>query len=307
MSISNLWMLGPVVTPGGQINQIKSYQPDPGIETLLECSDGQVDYNYAAVMMQSPKLSFETTAIARALALSGFAGLAIAAATDFWFQKIAPGGTRTGGLTSFKMTGTKGILIPTSLECEDKQPARLNMDLVLISADGLTAPIAVTLPGALGSTLPAITAADQMFVNGPISVNGTAVEGVKSTRVDFGFQLVVEHGSGEAYPTFVGIRKRQPRITFRTTDVTLLAAGAFVAAQGATDSVVYLRKMAQNGTRVPDATAEHIKFSIDDGMIYKTTVGGGSEEEPQMSQVTIEPTWDGTNDVVALSTASAIT
>ncbi len=304
MSISNLWMLGPVVVAAGQINQIKSYAPDPGIETILECSDGQVDYNFAAVMMQSPRLDFSTTAIARGLAIAGISGYAVAAAADFWFQRIAAGGTRSGGLTSYKVSGTKGLLVPTSIECEDsRQPAVLNFSLILISADGTAAPIAITA----NQTMPAITAADQLFVNGPVSINGTLVEGIKRTRIDFGIETIVEHGSGEGYPTFVGITRRRPTISFRTTDVTFLGSSAFFVAQGATDSAVYLRKVQKNGLRVADITAEHIKFSVDDGLISVRSVGGGGEGDPQMSEVTIEPTWDGVNDVVAVSTASAIT
>ena len=301
MSIANLYMLSPVITPAGQINQIQSFEPDPGIETILHCGDGQVDYQFAAAMFQQPRLTFATTAIARALGLVGISGLAIAAATDFYFQKIAAGGTRTGGASSIKCTGTKGIIVPQTLEAEDKQPAVLTFALVLVSADGTTAPIAVTT----GQTMPAITATDQMFVNGPVSINGATLDGIKSQRVDFGLDLVVEHGSGEAYPTFVGIRKRRPTISFRTTDVSFVGT-AGITAQGATDSAVYFRKVDNRGTRVANATAEHIKITVDDGLITNRSIGGGNEEDVQMSEVLIEPTWDGTNDVLAISTASAI-
>jgi hypothetical protein len=303
MSISNLWMLGPVVTSAGQINQIKDYSPDPGIETMLECSDGQVDYNFAAVMMQSPRLSFATTALARALGIAGINGLAIASAADFYFQKIAAGGTRSGGATSYKVTGTKGILVPTSITAEDKQPAQLNMDLVLISTDGTTAPIAVD------------GVADDADHHGgrpalherPVSINGTTYDGIKSQRVDFGLELIVEHGSGEPYPTFVGIKKRKPTLSFKTTDVTALGSGGLLRGAGGDRQPHVLPRDRQERHARPAATTSHIKVSIDDGIVYAKTVGGGSEEDPQMTEITIEPTWDGTNDVIAISTGSAIT
>lgn len=303
MSISNLYLLGPIVTGGGQINQIQDYKPDWGIQELLHCGDGQVDYQFAAVAFQAPKLDFTTTALARALAIAGINGYSIAAAFDFYFQKIAQGGTRTGGASSVKMSGAKGMLVPMSISCQDNQPARLDLSAQFVSSDGAVVPLAQTS----GQTMPTITATDQVFFNGPISANGTLIEGVKDTQIEFGLELIVEHGSGEGYPTFVGIRRRQPRITFKTTDVTTFGSSNGFVAQGATDSAVYLRKLLKNGLRTPDATAEHIKIAIDDGLLYTRTIGGGSDDDPQMTEGVFVPTWDGTNDVLAISTASAIT
>lgn len=303
MSISKLYMLGPVVVAAGQINQIVDYQPDAGTEVLKHYSDGQSDPNFAAVILQSPRLTFNTTALKRALDIAGYSPYAIAANADFWFQRIAQGGIRAGGTTSLRIRGTKGMLVPQQLMCSDKAFARLQMAMAYISTDGTTAPVTASD----AQTLPTITATDQLFTIGPIMINGTEVEGIKDVTVDFGMDLVVEHGSGEAYPTFVGVRTRQPVITFRTTDPTLLASDGYFAAQGATDSTVYFRKVTKNGTRVANATEEHIKIAIDDGIIHVRAPGGGASEDTQMAEVVIEPTWDGTNDTLALSTAAAIT
>jgi hypothetical protein len=303
MSISKLFMLGPVVTAAGQINQIQSYNFDPGVETVKHMSDGGVDPNLIGVMQQSPKLQFVTTAIKRALDIAGISGYSVAAAADLYFQKIAQGGTRTGSTTSLKLTGTKGILCPLSLSCQDKSYAQLSMALAFQSTDGTTAPLAADS----AATMATPTAADQLYTLGPIKLNGTEVEGIKDVNIDFGIDLIVEHGSGEAYPTFIGIKTRAPSITFKCTDPTLLStSGAYYVAQGATDSLVYLRKMASNGTRVADATASHIQASIDDGIIHVRQIDGGTEDV-QMSEVTIEPTFDGTNTIIAITTAIAIT
>lgn len=302
MSISKLYALGPVVVAAGQINQIVDYQPDAGVEVLKHFSDGQSDPNFAAIILQSPRLTFTTTAIARALAIAAYAPYSIAANADFYFQKLAQGGIRAGSTTSLRVRGAKGILVPQQISCSDKAYARMQMVMAFVSSDGTTAPVTATDSVAL----PSITATDQLFTIGPIKINGTEVEGVKDVTIDFGMDLVVEHGSGEAYPTFSGVRSRNPTISFRTTDPTFLATDGYFAAQGSTDSVVYLRKCNKNGLRVANATTEHIGFTIDDGLVHVRSPGGGASEDTQMAEVIIEPTFDGTNDTVAVSAATAI-
>lgn len=302
MSISNLYMLSAANVAAGQINQVKNYDLDPGIEEIVECADGNVDYEFAAVLLQSPKLGFSSEAIKRALDIAGIGGYSIAAAADFYLQKIAQGGTRTGGASSVKISGSKGLLVPTRITCQDKQLAQIQMMAAMVSSDGTTAPIAVTT----GQSMPSTTTYDQAFVNGPISVNGTTIEGIKNLVIDFGIEPIIEHGSGEAYPTFVGILKRQPRISFSTTDAAFANTIGMFANQSASDSMVYLRKVAAGGTRVANGTSEHIGIAIDAGMIFTRKLPSGDERGIQLTEVDIVPTWDGTNDVLAIDTTSAI-
>ena len=76
-------------------------------------------------------------------------------------------------------------------------------------------------------------------------------------------------------------------------------------AQGATDSYVYFKKVAEGGTRVADATAEHIKFNVDEGII---TVDSTDADDGGIatSTVRITTTYDGTNAPIVVSTTSAI-
>ncbi|HEX8914418.1 MAG TPA: hypothetical protein VF796_18870 [Humisphaera sp.] len=305
-AITKVWMLGAVVVAPGDgaeatINQVQGYEPDPGFELLVHTGDGQTDMAFAAIMQQSPRVGFSTTAVARALAVSALSGASLSAGMDIWFQRVAHGGTRTGGSTSLKLSSAKGLLVPMFVEAAQGGPATIHYTAVITSADGTTIPFTATASQAL----PSFALADEVFTVGPASLNGTAVEGVQSVRVDLGFQVLTKAGDGHAYPTFAGIARRQPTISIRTLDVSALASGNFSAAQTATDSVVYLRKLAKNGTRVGDATAQHVKFTVDDG-IFVTRPFGGQDGQEQMTEILIQPTWDGTNDVVAINTASAI-
>src|SRR5690606_31279896 len=113
---------------------------NPGIETLINSSDGQVDPSFAAVMFQKPVMSFSTSAIALALSYAGIGGLSITTALDFWFQRAAAGGTRMTGANSTKFTATKGILCPKSIEADSESHATIDYDMAAVSTDGTTSP-----------------------------------------------------------------------------------------------------------------------------------------------------------------------
>ena len=77
------------------------------------------------------------------------------------------------------------------------------------------------------------------------------------------------------------------------------------AAQGATDSVVYLRKLAKNGTRTADATAEHISFTIDDGMMYCSDITNRHGQRIG-TEIVIHPIYDGSIAILVIDPACAI-
>jgi hypothetical protein len=303
MSISNLYMLGPVVVAAGQINQIQDYQPDAGIEELVHFADGQVDY-----------------AVRRGHDAVAEAGLRDdRASRGRWDRRLQRLRDRRGGRLLLpedrrrrhaqrrgdepEVTGTKGILVPTSIECEDKQPAKLNFSLVLISSDGTTAPIAF----AASQTMPSITATGPGVRQRPDLGQRHARGRRQETRVDFGIQLIVEHGSGEGYPTFVGIQRRQPTVTFKTTDVTTFGQHRRIRRpgrdrqpglppQGRPERAARRRRDGpahQGVDRRRPALHAHLR---------RRRRGGPADDRGRL-----RPTWDGTNDVLAISTASAIT
>ncbi len=304
MSINSVFTLGVVATSAGQVNQITTRSINPGLETMVERSDGQVDPTFAAVMTQAPTVTFDTTAVARALAYIGLSGLAITGAgtpTDLWFQRIAKHGTRMTGSSSTKFTVAEGIIVPTKLEASAKAFASVGYSVHACSTDGAASPLAVTNNAAM----PTIVSTREYFTVGPASINGTAIENASSFSFDPGIEVQVLHDGGAAYPTFSFIQARKPTITIKTTNLAIITTLGFYAGQNATDSVFYLQKCQQNGMRIANGTAEHIKLTIDDGLMTVGEVGG--DDGPAELEIKIEPTFDGVNDVVALNLASTIT
>src|SRR4051812_33339011 len=110
MSITNLYKLSVIVTPGGQIRQIADRSINPGIEELVIKGDGKISPQYYANMEQRPTARFSTTAINAVLSVMGSGFYAFSAAVDLYLAQLAAGGGLTGGANNKRITGTKGCI-----------------------------------------------------------------------------------------------------------------------------------------------------------------------------------------------------
>jgi hypothetical protein len=288
------------------IDQITDFNVDTGINEMLVTADGSVDPTYVAIQNQSPRINFTTSALATVLATCGISGLKIDSDVDddgaeFWFQKMAEGGVRATGSNHMKLTMNEGMLLPRVISASnDGGPATMTMEMV-ITWDGTNDPLVIATSQALEGT----AIVGEVFVPGIVMINGTQLDGIQDISIDFGLTEMVVTADGNVWPTFTAIQTRKPVITITTLDVIALNTfGLTGDAQGATDSIVYLRKVDEGGTRVADGTSEHISFTIDDGMITVKTIGGG--DEPQQSEVQITPTYDGSNAIMLIDTTAAI-
>ena len=303
MAVSNVHTLYAVsITSGALLDQVSDWNFGAGLRHALLSGDGSVDPTFVTVGVQEPSISFTTTAIATALAACGLDGLAIASANALvaWLQKCTEGGTRTAGANHIKAVMNKGILVPRSINA-NQEGATISFDAVA-TYDGTNAPFVLTGSQSLTGT----AAVSEAFVAGPCVINGTTINGVVNITIDFGLQVRAIAGDGHPWPTYCTIIGRQPRITITTPDVTVLTTfGLNGVAQSATDSVIYLRKCDEGGTRVADVTAEHISFSIDQGHIFTNSIRAPQGSEA-MAELVIVPTYDGSNAIIAIDTTAAI-
>ncbi len=314
MSVSKLWVpyavnlnTATLAASPVLLDQVQNFECSPAIAKTVQASDGAVDPTYVAVMSQSPRITFGSTALATILGSCGISGAVIDADGTYpglvcWFQKMAEGGVRASGSNHLKLTAKEGILVPRSISAGMDGPATMTLEAVL-TYDGTNDPIVIADSQALSGS-PAV---GELFTVGPVSINGTTLEGIQSIEIDFGIQVTVQGGDGQVWPTYCAIMSRGPSIRVRTTDVSSLSTfGLTGTAQGATDSVVYLRKVDEGGTRVADGTAQHLSFTVDEGHI---SVEGAnvSQDGAAMADVTITPTYDGTAAIMVISTGTAIT
>jgi hypothetical protein len=313
MSVSKLYTLYAVnldtETLAGSavlLDQVQSFAISTGLQRIIQRGDGAVDPTYVAIMSQRPMLRFTSTAIATYLGACGIGGTIIDSGTypglEAWFQKMDEGGTRASGSSHLLMTVNEGLLVPRAIQAGQDGVATIDLEAV-ITYDGTNEPIVLADSQALSGS----PATAELFTVGPVNINGSALESIQSITIDFGIGVTVQSGDGQVWPTYAAIMSREPSIRVRTTDATAINTfGLDGTAQSASDSVVFLRKLSEGGTRVADNGSEHISFTIDEGMITVENQDV-SQDGVAMADIVITPTYDGTAAILVIATDADIT
>jgi hypothetical protein len=310
MSITSTHTGGPIVFNGTgafTLAGIEQVSIDPGCKDISQYAAGQPDPSFVGTMENQPMVTATCTDLAIALG-NGITpdGLPISSTSsitsiDVFSTLMAEAGLRAGSGAHFKTTISKGIVIPKSIKCTQGQRATMDIECHGIY-DGTNQPFIYT--DSVSIVTPEIT---ELFTIGKVMINGTELSGVTSISVDFGIQLQIESATGQPYPTFVGIKTRAPRIDVTTKTLpSLNTFGLAGTAQGSSSTCVYFQKMANNGTRVAAATAQHIKLSLSStqGLIYCKAFGGSNNASHE-GIVSIVPN-TGTSTILTISSASAI-
>lgn len=283
------------------IGQIRNQRLNPAINLVQEGPGGHVDQQYAAIAGGQPAMGFTSSAVAKCIDTCGFDGTPIDVPNAFnaWWQKGAEGGLRAAS-GHIKMAVVKGLVYPMAIRAPHVPPATIDYN-VLASYDEANLPIQITT-----AALATAPAADEMFCAGPVITAGVEFEGVQDITVNFGITPEIQSHKGITWPIYIGIRQRLPQIIVRFLDANFLDNINLDGWTG--QSTVYLRKVAEGGTRVPDATTEHIKIDVAKSIV---TLGDSSAANPNTADntITITPLYDAgapAVDSMAFDTASAL-
>lgn len=290
------------------IGGIKDWRLDNGIAEIVESSDGEVDPRFAASMTQAQKVRFRSTDIKAVLDLIGVGGRSFVAAgtytsCSFHFRKRAAGGIYSGGSNEFVISGTVGLAVPVSVRASHGQLAEIEVEIEFVS-DGTNPPLAADT----GATLPAFTfGPTQMWTIGPAYLNATLVEGLQDMTVDFGIETEPVKGDGFPWPTQVSIKQRRPSMRFDTFHLDAVDDDviALIGQARSGSTRLFLRKKAEGGANVADATTQHIRFDVAEGRIHMESLGA-SHPNSALTQVVITPTHNGSVDSVVVNTAVAV-
>lgn len=308
MAVNNVYTIGSIVatgTPAFNLDGVRSSSASPGAQLLIERAAGQADPTHISIISQTPTITWTTTDIATAIGSIGISGASVLSGAitslDMFLTKMQEGGVRASGSVNGRIRAVQGLILPRQITVSQGQAAEMTCEFIA-TYDGSNNPFAYSFSTALPHT-PSI---DELFTMGPISFNGTTLAGCQSLTIDFGLSEATLASCGEVFPTFAGIATREPFI-----EVSLLEAdytntfGISGTAQSSTDSVVYLQKISENGTRVADGTAEHISITLDDGLITVNEVGG-SNNDPAMVVLRHTASYDGSNAIWVIDNATAI-
>lgn len=224
----------------------------------------------AVVSQVSGKAAGEITSItsgdlAALLALNSNAfinsGAFVSASTiTLELKQRTDGGTFASGSSHYCLTGSKGLLVPTTIECtQDADHATAQCDLHWLSTDGLT-------KGADDGSSQALTAQtfNAEFALGPAYINGTLLAGVQGVRITPGIEVTKPPlGAGAVWPTQASIKSVMPTMEITVNRFATIAStvGDWTAM---TSANVYLRRRADSG--VYSASTDNIRFTFAAGL-----------------------------------------
>ncbi len=301
-------MVGPMKfldnLPGAAVivSQIEGQTFGLGNEKVVKSSGGQIYRTFTALMGQMPKFSGTTEAIAQFITALGIEGKVLATGVELYNQLVdVATGKRASGSAHEKLAFVKCLVVPRTLSCSHKGIAKITFDIFGVSSDGIVHPCTLSS----GVALPAIVGVTEQFTLGPIKINGTTYEGIQDLTIDFGLSEVLKSGGADIYTTLAYLAEIKPKITIKTDDDTILSALTLLGTASSSTTVLYLCKCNRNAVRVLNATAEHISFTVYDGL-WLADDKGGSHPGAMVTSIECEPTFDNTHAPIVVSAATAI-
>ena len=286
---------------GVTIEGINQSSASPGFNVLRVQTDGRVNPAASTVMGQQASMSLTSIDLKAAIDGLGLTGLSFASSdtATFYMQQRADGGGISAGSTHRKALMNKGLAVINSIQASQGQEATVNI-MVYVDGDGTNEPFVLSDSVAV----PAYAAGREVWTLGPVELNGTLVEGIQSVNVDFGNVPMRITSDGQVINDFTSL-DQAPVVNIETND--LASFDAFTQAGEAIASTVeiWFRKKAIGGGNVADATATHIKLTINAGMITPADFSG-SQGAPYTNNLQITADDDDSNDPIVFATTSAI-
>lgn len=299
MALSDQYTLYAAIVEGSTIDGITSQNIDHALTDSILDSDGDPYPRHVGIMEASPMIAMHGLSLAKTITAIPLIGTSLAA-TSVYLRKCAAKGIRTSGSAHVKGLINSGLAVLRNITAEQGGVANIGFELHP-QYNGSDEPIVYTANNALGGT-PALS---EVFTVGPVKINGSFIGGVQSINVDFAVDVKKDRSDGDPYPTYVYIATIRPVVRIRVLHEILVAYGIDGLAQSSVDSLVYFRKLQKNGMRVADATVEHVGIAMDDGMITARTVSG-THPGTMQGEIQLTPAYDGSNAILALSAATAI-
>lgn len=283
---------------------IVGYSVNPNTEKAILHHDGLVDPVYACALNQKPEISIRSVDLANVLAAVDFSGVALTELTT-WFQKGADCATRASGTDHTKIVATSGCAVLMPLRATNNQIVEAEVQAYLKSSTGLADPFTITT----GISLAGSTAATAKYTMGPVYITPSGGSRAQLTVSDWEFDPGIEieaiSDDGLPFPTYIAIHRRAPKFRCTYVDMSKLATYTFNGALGSIEA--FLRKVSETGagSRVANATEEHIKITIADGR-YQTDDSSVDDGSTATGTLMHDATYDGTNPIVDIEFDVAI-
>jgi hypothetical protein len=275
--------------------QCHSVSVNPGASKVTIIPSGALNPLAIPMMFAAPTVTLRTHDIAAVLAAVSITnGLPITSSALIQYQGRDDGATFTGSNTHTVLSATKGWLGITGITASQDSPAEVTLGFWALY-DGTNLPFVTDGTASLTST----PAFGSMFSLGPVYINSVELAGIQSWSCSPGINYQVNRESGDVFARTGSIHSRNPTFTFSGFKASLLESGLFNQSLAGTFAA-YARKMVHGGSRVADATTEHVKLSAAAG-VWSPDSGQADDVGDAMFSYTTQPI-----NVIAATSASAI-
>lgn len=304
MAISTIHRLDKVAFPSSvNFVEVTNMKWNAGIEMMLERPAGHIYPMFAANQKQKATIEFTTPQIETVLGAMTVGGAAFGAISTYFKAASTTGSVARATLGHKRVVVNSSIGYWSSIRLPHNGRAEASV-MIAANYDGSNNPFVYTGSIALAGNI----TATEYFGAGPVSINGTSIPGVQDITIESGITLTQEGGESELWDTFTGIEQGNPVVTITTREMvnwsTIGLAG--LALNGSTGLSFYARKYSANGSRVANATAQHIKFDGILGMaIPMDSSGDGTAPISDTIKVHLTATSDSVLPLIA-TTSSAI-
>lgn len=306
-----IWRVAGIInnTDGSNtIRRVREFSLDFGIGVSRALAASHLEPLDSSVDRFAPTAQFTTEALKSVLDWTGVTN-AVAAGAGFRFV-LAPytaggiGFASAGGISFDFLAGS--MIVPRTVGFDHGAGATINCDVLGIGTEtGLSATYR-PLSYSTGVTCPIDSpdAADsQRYGPGPCFDNTTLITELVSGSISFGCETKLYYAMSVPWPVHGCVTRRTPMCSFSALNGDFYET--LIGTRGRavdTSFRIFMRKHTADGHGVADATASHIKFAFDGGMIMPAGIGGQSDEM-QRHGFTVT---NVTNAAMTLATASAI-
>lgn len=287
------------------IQQIRgNLKAEPNV--VADPTSGDIYPRHIAINGVKHMADWSTNALQDALDEVGLTGQIIANnGVIFHGQSFTEGSTPKAGSNHRSFTIAEGLQVGRNITCDHEGDAEYNIE-VIATYDGTNHPIVE----ADSAALPTVAVDTERFTIGAMTIESYALKAVTSIDWQFNVTEVAVATDSDLYPTYIVVRKIQPKLIFTTADPTNVGASAIPRTGLAVthaNTKLYLRKRSLTASGfVADGTAQHIKVTAA-GVAVATEIFTDNDEEPCGSVIELTCNYDATNAPLVIDTVSAIT
>lgn len=261
MAVTYRSSIYPATLVGGStitLQQLHGVTVNPGSNKDIIIPGGSIDPSAVPMVYADPRVSLATYDLVTALGVSITAGFSITGASLIQYQARTHNATFEGSTSHTLLTINKGFAMISGISASQDGPAECGLTVFPLY-DGTNYPLLATTSQSLTST-PTFTS---KFGLGPVTVNGTALNGVTAVSIDPGINYVPNRQDGDVFARVGAIYTRMPSISITLTDMASVGTvgSMFNACLAGTIACYFSKYNGCTGFRVANATTSHCKVS----------------------------------------------